>query len=150
MEIEFNKSGTTWNNEITPKEIFERQFNIGHFILNHKSELTDNLLPILFGKYKVVMKFIDEGYNNSSIFVTRTLAYRKGKFSKVQFNEGVKLLEGTPTEMGGSNGHPRVCFKEGYCILEFECNGLPQTNYLSGWKSELISLELLTNPTNNI
>lgn len=144
MEIEFDKDGTTWNEEMTPKQIFEREFNIGHFLLNNKHPLIEKLIPILFCQYKCVFKFIDKGYNNERIYVHKTLAYRNKKGGKVQFAKGVKLIEGTPTDVGGSNAYPRVCFKEGYCVLEFICDGFPRTSYLNGWKTEVISIE----PTN--
>jgi len=144
MEITFDKTDSNWNDSITPKRIFEQQFNIGHFLLNNSHPLINELLPKMFGKYKVKMKFTDDGYNNQNIYVSKRLAWRNKKGGKVVFGKGVTLIEGTPTEFGGSNAYPRPSFKEGYCVLEFTCDGFPCTDYLSGWKTEVLHLELLS------
>jgi len=142
LVIEFDKQGTNWNEHIMPKDIFERTYDIGHFLLNHSHPIFDSIKPVVFGKYWVRMKFKDGGYNNGSIWCNgRWLCMRKKKTSPIVLNKNVKLVEGTPFAGGGSNQYPCPSFKEGYCILEFMSNGLPMTNWLSGWKSELISLE---------
>lgn len=141
--IEFDKQGSNWNKDIMPHDIFSRIYDIGHFLLNHNHPIIEQLKPVVFGKYKVVMKFVDLGYNNTSIWVNgRWVCMRKQRDSPVILNSGVKLIEGTPTRAGGSIKYPVPGFKEGYCILEFISHGLPMTNNLSGWKSELITLEL--------
>lgn len=142
--LEFDKQGANWNKQISPKDIYIRTYDIGDFLLNHSHPLFDHIKPIVFGRYRVRMKFTDGGYNNGSIWCNgRWLVCRKNKFSPVWLNKGVKLIEGTPLRSGGSNSHPCPTFKERYCIIEFISNGLPMTNYLSGWKAELISLEPL-------
>lgn len=144
-DLEFNKQGTNWNDKIMPKQIFEQTYDIGHFLLNHSHPIIEQLKLIVFATYKVKMKFIDGGYNNEAIWCnSRWLCMRQKKTLPVIFNNGVTLIEGTPSTSGGSNKYPRVYFKEGYCILEFTSNGLPMTNYLSGWKSEILEL----NPIN--
>lgn len=140
--LEFDKQGTNWNKEIMPHDIFQRTYDIGHFLLNHSHPLFDSIKPIVFGKYKVRMKFVNSGFNNGSIWCNgRWICMRKRKGSPVILNKGVTLIEGTPMPFGGSNNYPCPSFKENYCVLEFISNGLPMTEWLSGWKSELISLE---------
>lgn len=143
MEITFDKKGSNWNKEITAKEIFERQLNVGHFLLNNQHPIIEELKPLLLGKYRMIVKFIDQGYNNTEIWVSKTLCYRTNKFKPVSFTKGVKLIEGTPLPSGGSNSWPRPSFKEGYCILEFICHGFPCTKDTNGWKTEIISMEKL-------
>lgn len=141
--IEFDKQGCNWNDSIMPKDIFERTYDIGHFLLNHNHPIIDPIKPVVFGKYKVRMKF---SYGHwplmGSIWCNgRWLVCRKRKGGPVTLNKGVNLIEGTPTRSGGSNKYPIPTFKEEYCIIEFTSHGLPMTNSLSGWKTELLSLE---------
>lgn len=141
--LEFDKQGANWNDAIMPKDIFERTYDIAHFLLNHNHPIIEQLKPIIFAKYKVRMKFKIEVYANaSSIWCNgRWLAMRKKRDSPVILNKGVILLEGTPTRSGGSHNYPMPSFKEDYCVLEFISHGLPMTNKMSGWKSELLLLE---------
>lgn len=141
MVYEFDKQGTNWNNEITPKDVFSRTFDIAYFLQNHSHPIFDHIKPIVFGRYKVVMKFKQEGSAGSIWINNRWLACRQKKFSPVRFNKAVKLIEGTPMPNGGSINYPAPTFKEGYCVLEFSCNGLPMMHQHSEWKTELISLE---------
>lgn len=143
-DLKYDKTNTNWNKEVSIKRIFEQDFNIGHFVLNNKHPLLDSLKPLLFATYKMIVKFTDEGYNNQAIDLGRPLAWRKNKFSAVQFNVDVKLIEGTPTKTGGSNSYPRVCFEEGYCVLEFISYGIPRSVYTSGWKTEILLMETMS------
>lgn len=133
MELIFNKEGSNWNKSITTKQIFENQFNPAPFLLNNDHPIIEALNKELFAQYKCIFKFKDRGYNNSNIYINKPLAWRKNKFSKIEFNKGVKLIKGTPTESGGSNNHPRISFKEGFCILEFISDGIPCLSATSGW-----------------
>jgi hypothetical protein len=128
-----------------PKDIFERTYDIGHFLLNNSHEIFNHIKPIVFGKYKVRMKFIQGGTGMSIWCNGRWLCMRRRKGSPIMLNKGVKLIEGTPLRAGGSNSYPTPSFEEGYCILEFISHGLPMTQWLSQyvWKTELISLEKL-------
>ena len=146
--IEFDKQGTNWNDKIMPKDIFDRTFDIAHFLNNHSSPVFDHIKPIVFGKYRVVMRFTDSGHNNGSIWCNgRWLVCRTKKQYPIKLNKGVTLIAGTPLSSGGSNSYPCPSFKEGCCVIEFTSHGLPMTNWLNGWKSELISIEPLNKTT---
>lgn len=143
MEIEFDKSNTNWNDKIMPKDIFTNTFDIAHLLLTQNHPILESIKPIIFGKYKVVMKFTNSHASGSIWINNQWKVSRRNKFGPVLFGKGVKLIEGTPLDGGGSNNYPIPSFKEGYCIIEFLSNGLPMTRE-NGWKTELLTLEQLS------
>lgn len=150
MDIKFIKSGTRWNNQMSPKKIFERDYNPSIFLLNNiKGKETieqplQGVLDALYSQYSCIFKFKDHGYNNNHIFVGRTLCWRGHRDGRIMYSESVKLIDGIEDRFGGSLKHPAPTFKGNTCTLEFISNGIPHLIDTDGWKvEEVIKFERL-------
>jgi len=141
MELKADLENTYYNSSMLPKHFFEINYDVAKFVLNHSHPLLDEIQKSLFCQYRVVMKFTQSPHALDDIIVNnRGICFRLKKVGEVHFGKGVKLLQGTPTSVGGSNSYPYPCFKEKFCILEFVSNGIPCIES-NGWITELLTLE---------
>lgn len=107
--------------------------------IKHLSKFDEckQFVDLINSKYRLKVKF---SKINANIFVNdKMIVGRKKKNSHVLFGAGVKCLYGTPLSIGGSNAYPNPSFKEGYCIVEFICNGFPSfTSYSHQYEVEVL------------
>lgn len=141
--MKIDRTNMNWNKSISDEEILNRNFSIGALIQsNTHIDLINTVNKLVLSTYKVTAIFKDEGFNGERIYCNgQCLAWRSNKRSPVRFGKNVKLIEGTPTKMGGSNQYPAVYFKEDQCTLEFISYGLPYIDTINGWGIKILKLE---------
>jgi hypothetical protein len=89
----------------------------------NKFEEINKLRDLLSGKFRLMLKLTDIFGN---LYVNgKPCLVRKNKHKPITVYPNVKILEGTDSGWGGSNKHPRICFKEGYCVVEVKTDGFP-------------------------
>lgn len=138
---EFSKNNSYYRKDTPSKKIHENINSLAPLLLNTENEYLKEIADKVFADYDVTIKFIfrSSPLSEDIIVSSMRICRRDDKFGPVKFGKGVKLIEGTPTSMGGSNRHPRPTFEEGYCILQFKCPGLPILDECN-WDFEIIEL----------
>jgi hypothetical protein len=139
------KQNTTWNREISEKEVYERKFSEANLLFtNTHIPLIQELKDKILATYKVKAKFIHLGYNGESLYCNgQRLVYASSKFSRtIKLGENVTLLDGNLVPCG-SNKYPRIGGKDSWCILEFISFGLPYVDTINGWQIQILEIQTI-------
>jgi hypothetical protein len=110
------------------------------YIFSNTLPELDTIRDILSWRYVVTLKYTPDAYTSMVFLNGYRLMYRPWKFKPIVI-EGCKLLFGTPLKQGWSNVHPYPTFEEWYCIIEAECEWLPN---IEKTKLELISIKRIS------
>jgi len=107
------------------------------------SKESDQVKDLLSAKYLLRVKFSQQKNSvTSNVWANKEcIMWRERKNGPVHFGNGVTVIFGTPTKVGGSNNYPSPYFEEGYCILEWESKGFPHIAEYTNWDIEFLSLE---------
>lgn len=138
-----DKTNMNYHKSLSDDKILREIFSCAYLLqTNQHIEIFKELKDKLLSTYEVIAEFTYKGYNGDCIVCNQqTLVYRKNKFKPITLGKNVEVLNGTFTNVGGSNTYPAVTCQEGFKVtLKFISYGLPIVDETNGWDIHIINL----------
>ena len=138
-----DKTNMNYHKSLSDDKILREIFSCAYLLqTNQHIEIFKELKNKLLSTYEVIAEFTYKGYNGGCIMCNQqTLVYRKNKFKPIILGKNVEVLNGTFTNVGGSNTYPAVTNQTGFKVtLKFLSYGLPIVDETNGWDIHIISL----------
>jgi hypothetical protein len=137
-----HRQNRSWIESLTDEKVLRNTFDFYYLLETNDHPILEKIKELTLCNYRVVARFDYLGYNGQYLYCNgQLLVWRNRKTAPMQYGSNVKLIEGKPLRMSGSNQYPTVRFEENYCVLEFISDGLPIINDLHGWKITIISMD---------